>query len=130
MQETYLFFKMSRSVLGSTQLPIRWLPKSLSSEVKQPGCGDGHSLPPSDEVKNGGSCISNSPINLHGTYRDNFTFTRRGHISSHFGVRIKILELFAADYNLTWGCTRGLHKSIHNYPMLSILSITPRVTNI
>jgi hypothetical protein len=104
MQETYLFFKMSRYVLGSTQSPIWWLLKSPSSEVKQPGREVGHSLPPSAEVKNGESCISSFPIRLHGTYRYNFTFTRRGHISSYFGVRIKRLELSAADCNLTWGC--------------------------
>lgn len=52
---------------------------------------------------------------------------KKGQISSHFGERI---ESSAADCNLTRGCMRGLHKSIHKYPMFSILSITLCVTNI
>ena len=53
MHETYLFFRMSIYAVGSTQLPIGWLMRSLSSEVKQPGCDVGHSLPPSAEIKMG-----------------------------------------------------------------------------
>jgi hypothetical protein len=56
-----------------------WGPHSLLSNgyrggalcpgVKRPGCGNGHSFPPSAEVKNGGA-ILRSPIRLHGLVRN------------------------------------------------------------
>jgi hypothetical protein len=41
----------SRPALGSTQLPIQWVPGALSPEVKRPGCEADHSPPTSAEVK-------------------------------------------------------------------------------
>jgi hypothetical protein len=41
----------SRPALGSTQLPIQWVPGAPSPEVKRPGHEADHSPPASTEVK-------------------------------------------------------------------------------
>jgi len=68
----------SRSVLGPTQLPIQWVPGSLSLEVKWPGHEADHSPPSSAEIKNVWSYTSIPPYILMTwclvKHRDNFTF--------------------------------------------------------
>jgi len=49
----FLFATASRTVLGSSQPRIHWLPG-----VKQPGSGADHSPPSSAEIKNAWSYIS------------------------------------------------------------------------
>jgi hypothetical protein len=46
--------------MGSTQLPIQWVPGALSLGVERPGCEADHSPPPIVEVENAWSCTSNS----------------------------------------------------------------------
>jgi hypothetical protein len=48
---TFLFTTASRTVMGPTQPPIRWVPGALSLGVKQPGHEADHSPPSSVEVK-------------------------------------------------------------------------------
>jgi hypothetical protein len=47
----YLFTTASRTALGPTQSPIKWVPGALSLGVKRPGREADHSLPSSAEVK-------------------------------------------------------------------------------
>jgi hypothetical protein len=47
----FLFSMSSRPALGSTQLPIQWVPGPFSMGVKLPGREDDHSPPTSAEVK-------------------------------------------------------------------------------
>jgi hypothetical protein len=54
-QEIFLFSTVFRPALGPTQLPIRWLPGTLSQEVKRPGNEADHFFPSSAEVKNDGA---------------------------------------------------------------------------
>jgi hypothetical protein len=54
-------FSASRSALGSTQLPIQWLPGVLSPGVKRPGREADHSPPASAEVKKMWIYISTPP---------------------------------------------------------------------
>jgi hypothetical protein len=49
--KNFLFSTLSRPALGSTQLPIHWVPGALSSGVKRPGREADHSSPASAEVK-------------------------------------------------------------------------------
>ena len=58
-QETFLFSKMSRAVLGPTQPRIQQV-----SEVELPGREDSHSPLPSSEDKNEWSYISTPPYVL------------------------------------------------------------------
>jgi hypothetical protein len=51
----------SRPALGTTQLPIQWVPEALSLGVKRPGSETDHSPPPSAEVMRL-SCASTPPI--------------------------------------------------------------------
>jgi hypothetical protein len=53
-----LFSTASRPAVGSTQSPIQWVPKVLSSRVKRQGSETDHSPPSSAEVKNDGSILS------------------------------------------------------------------------
>jgi hypothetical protein len=50
--ENFLFITVSRSVLGSTQPPIQWVPGTLSPEVSRPGREADHSPPSRADVKN------------------------------------------------------------------------------
>jgi hypothetical protein len=45
--EIFLLTTASRMALGSTQLPIQWVPAALSLGVKRPWCESDHSLPSS-----------------------------------------------------------------------------------
>jgi hypothetical protein len=47
----FLFTTVSRTALGPTQLPIRWVPGALSLGVKRPGREADHSPPSSAEVE-------------------------------------------------------------------------------
>jgi hypothetical protein len=49
--EIFLFTTSSRLALGPTQLPVQWLPGSLSLRVKRPGHEADHSPPYTVEVK-------------------------------------------------------------------------------
>jgi len=55
----------TKSVLGSIQSPIQWLPRVVSPGVKRPGREVDHSPPSSAEFKDTWSCTS-TPIRLHG----------------------------------------------------------------
>jgi hypothetical protein len=56
----------SRSALGPTQPPIRWVPGALSLGVKRPRREAYHSPPSSAEVTNAWSYTSTPSIRLHG----------------------------------------------------------------
>jgi hypothetical protein len=47
----FLFSTASRTALGSTQLPIQWVPGALSLGVNRPGSEADYSPPPSAEAK-------------------------------------------------------------------------------
>jgi hypothetical protein len=72
----FLFTDVSRSALGRTQTP-KWVPGSLSLEVKRPGREPDHSSPSSAEVTNVWSYTSAPLIRFMAWYlvkhRDNFT---------------------------------------------------------
>jgi hypothetical protein len=78
----YLLTAAFRTSLGSTQLPIQWVPGTLYLEVKRPGREAGQ-LPPSIvEVKECVELYLHYPTapSWHGAqlkkgHRDNFTFT-------------------------------------------------------
>jgi hypothetical protein len=53
-KNTVIHSTASRSALGPTQPPTRWVTEALSPEVKWPGRENSHSPPSSDEIKNGG----------------------------------------------------------------------------
>jgi len=56
----------STLVLGPTQPPVQWLPRTLTTGVKRPRREADHSPPSSAEVKNERSYTSTYPIILHG----------------------------------------------------------------
>jgi hypothetical protein len=62
----FLFTTASRTALGPTQPPIRWVPGALSLGVKRPGREADHSPPPSAEVKECVELYLHSPIRPHG----------------------------------------------------------------
>jgi len=55
---SFLFATASRPALSLTQLPIQWVPVSLSPEVKRPVRETDRSPPSTVVVKNAWSCIS------------------------------------------------------------------------
>jgi hypothetical protein len=75
----YLFTTVSRTALGPTQPPIKWVPGTLSLGVKRPGHEADHSPPSSAEVKNAWSYTSTPQYVFMAwclvKHRDNFTFT-------------------------------------------------------
>jgi len=62
----FQFSKMSRPILGPTQVPVQ-VPAVLSVTVKQPGHKAGHSLPSNVEVTNEWSC-SSTPLYVFTVY--------------------------------------------------------------
>jgi hypothetical protein len=62
----FLFTTASRTALGPTQPPIKWVPGALSLGVNRSGREADHSPPSSAEVKNAWSYTSTPPIRLHG----------------------------------------------------------------
>jgi hypothetical protein len=71
----FLFTTASRTVLGPTQPPIKWVPRALSL---RPGREADHSPPSSDEVKNAWSYTATPQyafmVSCLVKHRDNFTF--------------------------------------------------------
>jgi hypothetical protein len=63
--KNFLFPKLSRPALKSTQPPIQWVPGALSLGVKRPGREVDHSPPTSAEVKKMWIYTS-TPVRLHG----------------------------------------------------------------
>jgi hypothetical protein len=57
---------VSRTALGSTQLPIQWIRGTLSLGVKRPEREADHSSPSSAEIKEWVELYLHSPIRLHG----------------------------------------------------------------
>jgi hypothetical protein len=57
----FLFAITSRSTLGPTQAPMKWVPGALSLEVKLPGHETDHTPPCSAEVKDEWNCTCNPP---------------------------------------------------------------------
>jgi hypothetical protein len=51
-QETFLFFRVSRPAMGSSQLPIQWILGAISPGVKGQRYESEYSPPPSAKVKN------------------------------------------------------------------------------
>jgi hypothetical protein len=51
MVKNFVFSASSRSAVGPTQPPIKWVPGALSLGVKRPGREADHSAPTSAEVK-------------------------------------------------------------------------------
>jgi hypothetical protein len=75
------FTTVSRTALGLTQLPIQWVPRTLSLGVKQPGREVDHSPPSSAKAKKWVVLHLHSPNTLSWysaqlkKHRDEFTFT-------------------------------------------------------
>ena len=68
-----LLSKTFRPDLGTTQRPLHWVLRVLSSGVKPPERAADHSPPSSAEVKNEwGSTSTPPPVRLHGVVRDKF----------------------------------------------------------
>jgi hypothetical protein len=74
----FLFTTGSRTVVGTTQPPIQWVPGALFLEVKRPRREADHSPPSSAEVKNAWSYTSTPQYVFMAwclaKHRDNFTF--------------------------------------------------------
>jgi hypothetical protein len=64
--KNFLFSMSSRSALGSTQPPIKWVQGPLSPGVKRPELEADHSPLTSAKVKNTWIYTSTPPIRLHG----------------------------------------------------------------
>ena len=63
-------FCVFQSLLGPTHSPIQWLPEIFLQGVKQLGPEFDYSTPPSAEVKNEWSCMSNPALRLRRVDRD------------------------------------------------------------
>jgi hypothetical protein len=59
--KNFLSSTSSRQALGSTQHPIQWVPRALSTGVKRPVCEADLSTPASAEVKKIWVCASTPP---------------------------------------------------------------------
>jgi hypothetical protein len=73
-QDIFLFFETSRSNLGPTQPPNRYVSGTISPRVKRPGYEDNQPPPSIADVKNECSYKSTLLMCLPGANRDNFTF--------------------------------------------------------
>jgi hypothetical protein len=73
--ESILFSKTPRPVLGPTQLPIQWVPWTLSAVVKQLGREADHSPSPAPRLRMSAAV----PIHPYGLWRirNVFTFTHQ-----------------------------------------------------
>jgi hypothetical protein len=60
-----LYHRIKIGSVGPTQLPIEWVPETLSLGIKWPARETNHSPPPSAEVKNAWSYTSTPPMRLH-----------------------------------------------------------------
>ena len=83
-QDNFLFFKTSRPVLVSTQLPIHWVLRFFPAGT-QLGRKVNHSSSQSCEVQNNWTCTSTPPIRLHGVDKDKFTFF----LTEDFSLEVK-----------------------------------------
>lgn len=54
-EKVFLFYTTSGPALGLTQLPLQWVPGSISRRAKGPGREADHSPPSSAQAKNGGA---------------------------------------------------------------------------
>jgi hypothetical protein len=78
----FLFTTASRTVLGPTQPPIKWVPRALPLGVKRPGREADNSFPSSADFKECVELYFHSPnthswrhTQLKKKHRDNFIFT-------------------------------------------------------
>jgi hypothetical protein len=74
LAEAEIFCHRDQTALRPTQLPIQWIPQTLSPVIK---CYDYHLSPSSIEVKNARRKFSMLPIRSHGvvlSHKGNFTF--------------------------------------------------------
>jgi hypothetical protein len=62
----FLLATQSRLALWPTQPPIQWVPRALTSLIKQPEHEADHSPPSSVNVKNAWSYTSTPPMCVHG----------------------------------------------------------------
>jgi hypothetical protein len=62
----FLSSRVVTLVLGTTQLPIQWVPGALSPVVKQPGCEADHSITSTAKIVNGWSCTSTYSSHIWG----------------------------------------------------------------
>jgi hypothetical protein len=62
--KNFLYSTSSRPALGSTQLPMQWVPGAFSSGVKRPGREADHSPPANADVKK--ISVHRLPLRLRG----------------------------------------------------------------
>jgi hypothetical protein len=77
-QGIFLFAATSRPALRLTQIPVNWVTRALSPDVKWSGSEADHSPPSRTEVKNAWSYTSTLPYDFRAwclvKHRDTFTF--------------------------------------------------------
>ena len=71
-QEIFLFYRTSKSTVGTNQPPIQLVP-GFFPRVKRPGREFNHSPPSSDDVKNKWRCTSTALICLNVVDREKFS---------------------------------------------------------